>query len=77
MVPLAGYAPAADHYQFLNVHLSKVSCSIQRVREYPVYIAKFLLFPSIIEPLEFPGIKTFCYNIAIMMDRERIAYFCI
>ena len=77
MVPLTGYAPVADHYQFLNVHLSKVSCSIHRVKEYPVYIAKLRLFPSIIEPLEFPGIKTFCYNIAIMMDRERIAYFCI
>ena len=44
MVPLTGYAPVADHYQFLNVHLSKVSCSIHRVKEYPVTIVKRLLF---------------------------------
>ena len=67
MVPLTGYAPVADHYQFLNIYLSKVSCSIHTVKEYPVYIAKPKLFPSIIEPLELPGIKTFCYNIAIMV----------
>ena len=49
MVPLAGYAPAADHYQFLNIYLLKFSCSAHRVKEYPIAIVKYGLFLVFLE----------------------------
>ena len=63
MVPLAGYAPAADHYQLLNVHLSKVSCSIHRVKEYPVTIVKRGLFLVFLEINSFLAFKVLVRNL--------------
>ena len=70
MVPLAGYAPAADHYQFLNVHLSKVSCSIQRVKEYPVYTANPGLFLVFLEINSFLAFKVLVRNLLETLDMK-------
>ncbi len=63
MVPLTGYAPVADHYQFLNVHLSKVSCSIHRVKEYPAYTAKPRLFLVFLRIHSFMAFKVLVRNL--------------
>ena len=63
MVPLTGYAPVADHYQLLNVHLSKVSSSIHRVKEYPITIVKRRLFLVFLEINSFLAFKVLLRNL--------------